>query len=518
MHQLPSSIQLCYIHLLYIGLNKTQLIIITMAVLSALTLFALSYLAPFATAIEFSTLPGLSLCKDGSSVTDGWITDPKDARTFLNNLRGDPKPSVFLEANETTTALHGEFFAALAAEDYSTAFEKADSIGYDYCLMRQMKGEYEDQMLVFSSTQDQQIHLLYRAGPTDPIYIQSGHTFKDQSNGGSGEIATLGFVKTNARLYLRNSIAATKAPEDSPCSGDYKVSDGPHYDKGWFHMAHKQALSAWPHMGIVQFHGMTRNKDDGRTCHIHISPGFKDVVKEDSFLRWFDNGLLATFEGDYVDDFMASSAKPSAWTNLLNKDYHPATFNVQGRDVNQSPDVCKKIAKPENYNAPTCIQQFVHLELSGDPRSNHVDELCNAIDFAAAHWRAQTGEGALIEAEDYAEKNGDVKPETKGNGVTNLGFIDTGNWVKYNSLDLGNGSTTFRAQISSKTDTSSGSIAVHIDSLDNEPVAVLENQTVAGGWSQFALRSVLLNNPVSGMHDVYLKFKSGYNVDWFTFA
>ncbi|MCD9460135.1 carbohydrate-binding protein [Marinibactrum halimedae] len=120
-----------------------------------------------------------------------------------------------------------------------------------------------------------------------------------------------------------------------------------------------------------------------------------------------------------------------------------------------------------------------------------------------------------IEAENYNDKKGDVRKASAGDW---LGYIDTGNWVKYNDVAFGNGANKFTAEIASKTDTSYGAISVHLGSVDNPAVGVLSGVPVEGGWQDFSEASITLNKTVYGVHDVFLKFESGYNVDSLRFT
>ncbi|KAJ9454083.1 Endo-1 [Diplonema papillatum] len=457
-------------------------------------------------------------CSYNTRIVDGWIENPNDVRSYLQYLRGPSKPSVFLERDDTSRAQHKALFAALDQEDYATVKQMATAANYGIvCQLRQTRAGKTDTILLFSGVYDapdQQIHLLWRVGVADPVLIESGHTHKDQSGGGGAAIDTPCFVRSNARMLLRNAIAARKSEVESPCSGDYTVTDGPHYDKGWFHMAHEEYIALYPTDAVIQFHGMASAKSDGRTVYIHLSPGFKDVAKPDSLIRYFDNGLVAAFDSEYADEYMASSARSSSYTILRTADYHPATFNVQGRHANNSPDPCKKSATTAQYSS--AIQQFVHLEMSSNPRNNHVGDLTHAINYAGAHWKARNGEILLVEAESFDGKSGSVKNETKNNGVTNLGFIATGDWVRYSNVDFSEGRSTFKAHVSTGTDTSTGTITVRLGSLESPPVAVL-SEAIAGGWGNFGVAHVHLSETVSGVHDVFLEFGSGYNLDWFTF-
>jgi len=126
-----------------------------------------------------------------------------------------------------------------------------------------------------------------------------------------------------------------------------------------------------------------------------------------------------------------------------------------------------------------------------------------------------------LEAEDFDEKKGSVRAERKNgsNAQRNLGYIRTGDWVKYQEVDFGDeGMAVFEARIASRRANTYGRIEIYLDDLSGAPVGVSSNFSGKGGWGKFRASTLVLNSPIYGVHDVYLKFGMGYNLDWFSFS
>jgi hypothetical protein len=120
-----------------------------------------------------------------------------------------------------------------------------------------------------------------------------------------------------------------------------------------------------------------------------------------------------------------------------------------------------------------------------------------------------------IEAESYTSSNGLVV-----RGPTNIGSLDTGEWVKYGPVDFGTGGITkFIARLA-VSDTAAGkTMEVRVGSPTGTLIGSLRT-TTTGGWSTYADQTATLTAAVTGVQDVYLVFK-GLAVavlDSFTFA
>ncbi len=123
-----------------------------------------------------------------------------------------------------------------------------------------------------------------------------------------------------------------------------------------------------------------------------------------------------------------------------------------------------------------------------------------------------------IEAESYDQKRGSIRIERKGN-ATNLGYIRTGDWVKYSNINFGStGFDTFEARIATSRRHSYGTIEIYLDEMSEPPVGTFTQLTGPGGWSKFKTHAIELDQNITGNHDLYLKFKSGYNIDWLRFT
>ena len=94
-----------------------------------------------------------------------------------------------------------------------------------------------------------------------------------------------------------------------------------------------------------------------------------------------------------------------------------------------------------------------------------------------------------------------------------LDEIDTGDWTKIQGVDFGtSGASAFLASVASETD--DAAIEVYIDnplSADNKIATIMVNNT--GSQDVFETIGTEIENPVTGVHDVYFVFRgTGYDV------
>jgi len=129
-----------------------------------------------------------------------------------------------------------------------------------------------------------------------------------------------------------------------------------------------------------------------------------------------------------------------------------------------------------------------------------------------------------IEAEAYSAQSGAVvEPTTDAGGGSNVGYLASGDWLRFDNVDFGTTSPlTFSARAASGiAGGASGLVEVRLDGPGNP---VLSSFAIAntGGWQTW--RTVPSNiHPTTGRHQVYLTFWSGQpadfvNVNWFTFS
>jgi len=121
---------------------------------------------------------------------------------------------------------------------------------------------------------------------------------------------------------------------------------------------------------------------------------------------------------------------------------------------------------------------------------------------------------AHVEAENYADKKGSLSKEVCSEGGFNLTAISNGDYAVYKNIDLKNGATKFEARIAAKN--RGGKIEVRLDRPDG-PLAGALDVPSTGGWRNWeTVRTNLAG--ASGVHDIYLVFTAGYNLNWFRFV
>lgn len=110
---------------------------------------------------------------------------------------------------------------------------------------------------------------------------------------------------------------------------------------------------------------------------------------------------------------------------------------------------------------------------------------------------------------------------------THLGYIDAGDWLKCGVVDFGKRVNSFDVRIAVPKDFAYKDIDIVIDSKDGTPIGQLTVEPTGnpGEWYKFKEQKSCLDQPITGIHDVYLVLKQGDssksdgvgNIKWFKF-
>ena len=124
---------------------------------------------------------------------------------------------------------------------------------------------------------------------------------------------------------------------------------------------------------------------------------------------------------------------------------------------------------------------------------------------------------STIEAEDYCDMSG-VQTESSNDGGSQVGYIQNGDWLKFNDVDFGSGASNFSAQVSSAT--SGGDIELRLDSSTGKLIGTCAVDGT-GSWASYDAVSCSVSG-ASGVQDLYLVFTgvNGYlfNINSFNFT
>ncbi|HEV8378952.1 MAG TPA: carbohydrate-binding protein [Tepidisphaeraceae bacterium] len=102
--------------------------------------------------------------------------------------------------------------------------------------------------------------------------------------------------------------------------------------------------------------------------------------------------------------------------------------------------------------------------------------------------------------------------------LSNLSYVDAGDWAQYKGLNLGSGVTRFTVNIAVSDVNAGRQIQIRQGSTTGK---ILGTLTVAstGGYGVFKEQSIAITG-ISGIQDIYLTFSGGYgvgNIDYFRF-
>ncbi|HZN67639.1 MAG TPA: carbohydrate-binding protein [Tepidisphaeraceae bacterium] len=121
--------------------------------------------------------------------------------------------------------------------------------------------------------------------------------------------------------------------------------------------------------------------------------------------------------------------------------------------------------------------------------------------------------GATIQAEAFDAQSGVYRSSS------NIGSLDSGDWVRYDDVDFGTGSTTFRARVALPDRAEGKRIEIRVGGVSGTLLGTLVTDGT-GSWSDFETQAAGITR-TSGVKDVYLVFKGGSGIgvlDSFSFA
>jgi len=125
---------------------------------------------------------------------------------------------------------------------------------------------------------------------------------------------------------------------------------------------------------------------------------------------------------------------------------------------------------------------------------------------------------ARIEAECYDDMSG-IRLETSIEGGEHIGYIDSGDWVSYNNINL-TGVNTVDVRMSSAKNGNNNFIEIRSGSIDGPIIGEVPILNT-GGWQSLITETVSITE-TTGTHDIYLLFKGEAgglaNVNWFGFT
>lgn len=136
-----------------------------------------------------------------------------------------------------------------------------------------------------------------------------------------------------------------------------------------------------------------------------------------------------------------------------------------------------------------------------------------------------------INAVDYNSTGGTdasepgVKKDTDTDGnPTNVGGVESGDWIAYDYINFGETSpATFKLSFASNSNSSKGYVEVFVDSLDSTPLTKINLNNTDDSWDNYVTVEGKINGTVTGVHTVYMKFttedskRHAANLKWFKF-
>lgn len=203
--------------------------------------------------------------------------------------------------------------------------------------------------------------IVLASAPQRDLIFEAPHGVADRA---TDIQSALGLTRLGARALILAGAHRCAASSSSVCSGKtricgdgrerYRTSDVAHNVGTRFHMAHTILARAWPKATVVQLHGFGAKGSDSWVV-------ISDTSKES---RPGDTAFTGKVR-DGIRDWFGKPERAVSCQDPEDKrfDYRTlcARTNVQGRDLNGSPDVCLK-------SSDTATGRFLHVEQSWEIR------------------------------------------------------------------------------------------------------------------------------------------------------
>jgi hypothetical protein len=225
----------------------------------------------------------------------------------------------------------------------------------------------------------------------------------------------------------------------------------------------------------------------------------------------------ADFVSDYedmIDHYRNLPSQPTVYVATSPHDYWPG--NVVTSEV-----VPLQIQAANNKGStvihvnPATLNMAYNFPDNVHPNDAGSTTIATAIynQLKAAGQPVLTNAYSRIEAESFSSKSGSVQAEPSGEDTDNLGFIGTGDYVVYDNVNFGLGATQIHARIGG--DSAVGTIEVRLGSPTGT-LAGTVNGVNTGSYQTYTTAQAAISG-VTGIHDLYLVFTAGLNLNWFQF-
>jgi hypothetical protein len=124
---------------------------------------------------------------------------------------------------------------------------------------------------------------------------------------------------------------------------------------------------------------------------------------------------------------------------------------------------------------------------------------------------------SVIRAENFDGSQGVVTDPALVGVSGAVGYLDTGDYLKYKQIDFSDGAATFTAHLAANA--SGGSFEIRLNSLTGPSLGTFV-VTATGSWTTFQNQIFNLSSQPTGIHDLYLLMKSNgvMNLDSFVFS
>ncbi|WP_025744119.1 carbohydrate-binding protein, partial [Aquimarina pacifica] len=267
--------------------------------------------------------------------------------------------------------------------------------------------------------------------------------------------------------------------------------------------------------GAIVKNSSLNNSISGNGINISYS---EDVeIRDSEMIGNFFRGVRAAVSIGYLvhDCIISDNIEIGIFANSETNGFTTTDIDIQNNCVSGSKDGIRVISgatgivmnnnsydNDDDYDITSSVSDVNNISDPNEPCDGSVQPpVCDSHDAFST-----------IQAEDYCDESG---IQLSGNAV---GYIQNGDWIKFNDVDFKNGAASISASVSSGA--SGGTIEIRQGSTSGTLLGTVEVANT-GSWTTWETVSSNTSS-ITGEQDIFLVFTggSGYllDIDWFTFT
>ena len=240
-------------------------------------------------------------------------------------------------------------------------------------------------------------------------------------------------------------------------------------------------------------------KSDQKRIIYQAAPGEKVTIKGSEVIKDWQKVQNDTWKVSIPNSFFGDF---NPYNDLIHGDW----FNPRGRDHHTGAVYLNGHWLTEAVKLQDVLESVGQAELSYAPGNQQY-----LLNVAWLRPTVDAGNAERIQAANFSAQHG-IQTAPCSEGADCVGWIEPGDWIRYESVDLGQRAA--RIEIRAASATSGGVIEIRLDALDGEILGTCSVPNTGGwqSWSSFHAKI----KPISGVKTLCMVFKSTQSASSYT--